>query len=182
MVKNIGTNGTDGFFFPPKSVPPVAKSLPPAAVNPATTGGASGVVPKGNDSNPDEFLSSNTAIVTANVNAGLISKGGKVNNAGLISKGGKVNNAGLISKGGKVNKDSNNLWSGVGAVEEKEEGGILSLLNTKGSPVSFVPVPEQEVREVQAGLVKASNGGNPNDAQRIFPNDAQRIFQIIENS
>ena len=158
MVKNIGTNGADSFFFPPnKSVPPVAKSLPPAPVNPKA-GDSSGVVPKGNDSNPDEFLSSNTAIVTANVNAGL------------------------ISKGGKVNKDSNNLWSGVGAVEEKEEGGILSLLNTKGSPVSFVPVPEQEVREVQAGLVKASNGGNPNDAQRIFPNDAQLIFHIIENS
>ncbi|MEB3316501.1 MAG: hypothetical protein VKK32_09875 [Candidatus Melainabacteria bacterium] len=152
MVKNIGANGADSFFFPPNtSVPPVAKSLPPAAVNPATTGGASGVVPKGNDNNPDEFLSRNTAIGTANVNAGL------------------------ISKGGKVNKDSNNLWSGVGAVEATvKEGGILSLLNTKGSPVSFVPVPEQEVREVQAGLVNASNGGNPNDAQRIF--------QIIENS
>jgi hypothetical protein len=151
MVNNIGTNGADSFFFPPnKSVPPVAKSLPPAPVNPKA-GDSSGVVPKGNDSNPDEFLSSNTAIVTANVNAGLMSKGGKVKD-----------------------KDSNNLWSGVGAVEEKEEGRILSLLNTKGSPVSFVPVPEQEVREVQAGLVKASNGGNPNDAQRIF--------QIIENS
>ena len=151
MVKNIGTNGADSFFFPPnKSVPPVAKSLPPAPVNPKA-GDSSGVVPKGNDSNPDEFLSSNTAIVTANVNAGLMPKGGKVKD-----------------------KDSNNLWSGVGAVEEKEEGRILSLLNTKGSPVSFVPVPEQEVREVQAGLVKASNGGNPNDAQRIF--------QIIENS
>jgi hypothetical protein len=151
MVKNIGTNGADSFFFPPnKSVPPVAKSLPPAPVNPKA-GDSSGVVPKGNDSNPDEFLSSNTAIVTANVNAGLMPKGVKVKD-----------------------KDNNNLWSGVGAVEEKEEGGILSLLNTKGSPVSFVPVPEQEVREVQAGLVKASNGGNPNDAQRIF--------QIIENS
>jgi hypothetical protein len=153
MVKNIGTNGADSFFFPPnKSVPPVAKSLPPAPVNPKA-GDSSGVVPKGNDSNPDEFLSSNTTIVTANANAGLMPKGGKVKD-----------------------KDSNNLWSGVGAVEEEkeEEGGILSLLNTKGSPVSFVPVPEQEVREVQAGLVKASKGGNPNDAQRIF--------QIIENS
>ena len=156
MVNNIGTNGADSFFFPPnKSVPPVAKSLPPAAVNPATTGGAS-AVSKGNS---DNFLLSspagNTAIVTAN--------------ASLMPR---------------VKDTSNGFWVDLGAVKvtekatekatEKEEGGILSLLNTKGSEVSFVPVSKPQVQEVQAGLVKASNCENTNDAQRIF--------QIIENS
>jgi hypothetical protein len=96
---------------------------------------ASSTVSKGNDSHPDNFLSSpagNTAIVTAN--------------ASLMPR--------------RVKDTSNDFWGDVGAVEEatEKEGGILSPLNTKESRASFVPVVLEQQAKVKQGLIKAMNG------------------------
>jgi hypothetical protein len=134
VMNNIGPVSGDSLF---KAFVNPTK-VPPAPVNTDTVGDSNGVVPKGNDSIPDEFLSSSAGNTAVTANAGLMPKPKKVKDT-----------------------DSNNFWSGVGAVEEKTEGEILSPLNTKEAKVSLVPVVlGGEQAEVKKGLIGAMNGGS----------------------
>ena len=134
MVKNIGTNGADSFFFPPnKSVPPVAKSLPPAPVNPATTGGAT-EVPSGAITVPsttsDQFVSiGNRAVV----------------------------NSGLVTSTQNEKNDDINPWNAFAAVAvepETDANAVLPALNMKPGVIKLTESSPQETKLVIAKFME----------------------------